>query len=238
MKVLAACAVALVLVGCSKDAQPQIDDAKLVAQAIGVPADVQTSTGHASYLLSDPGTDKGEFTFRLKIDCVECAKWEPGEFVVIKKDGSQVKPSGETVGLTAKMGPAESRSGSVRFAAKQSDVERIVLLRGDPPKPIVKWKTITDAPKAPAADKVSFGTPCETPDQKAQTFAGAVAYCSRVDYTDSYRWSDKQGVIPNDAPVVEAPPPPAPPPPPTVDTTTVQTTVLPSFVIVLPPFFR
>ena len=66
--------------------------------------------------------------------------------------------------------------------------------------------TVTDTV---TATPVVIGSRCGSPGATATTSDGTTAYCSQLQYTDRYLWSNSQGVIPN--PVVTSSPVAAPP---------------------------
>lgn len=66
--------------------------------------------------------------------------------------------------------------------------------------------TVTDTV---TATPVVIGSRCGSPGATATTAEGTTAYCSQLQYTDRYLWSNSQGVIPN--PVLTSSPVAAPP---------------------------
>ena len=223
---------------------PKFDDSRLPAHVAGEQIDVETINSRATYQLSFPHVKDGVYTVNLAIDCVECTKWMPGQLALVMDDGSKINPADSSIDMVKYLTPLENRRGHVSFNVDNPGaIDRVVLMRGEPLAPVAKWKIDQNKPvptldsKAPV-EVVALGDQCSKPEDTAETADGRDAYCSRLDYTNTYLWAAARGTIPNEpvitkAPVVAAPttkptPPPAvrPAPPP------------PIFVLPPPPWLR
>jgi hypothetical protein len=218
--------------GCSKPQASPNDDSKLAKHVVGEPVDVQTINSRATYLLLFPHLKDGVYTVKLEINCVECTRWMPGRLVLVKKDGTRLRPTSSTIDFSRHLVPFEIRRGEVTFDIKDPhDIDRIVLMRGEPLVATAKWTVDSDGPIPTVEPKepvqiVAYGDSCKKAETAAaETADGDEAYCSRLDYTDTYLWSPSRGVIPNEpvevvqkeaAPAAKPKPEPkkAPPPPP------------------------
>lgn len=225
-------AVVALSAGCSAQTHASpTDDSRLEQHVVGETVDVETINSRATYVLLFPHLKDGVYTVKLQINCIECTRWMPGHLVLVKKDGSRLKPASSTIDFVRYLAPFEVRRGEVTFNIKDPhDIDRIVLMRGEPLVAAVKWmvdpnSTIpTLEPKQPV-EIVAFGDECKkSATSTAETADGQEAYCSRLDYTDTYLWASARGVIANEPVVVETQaaraakpkpePKPAPPPPP------------------------
>jgi serine/threonine protein kinase, bacterial len=63
--------------------------------------------------------------------------------------------------------------------------------------PTATTTTAAPPPLAPVLPLATLGEYCTPPDAEGMTSGGDLSYCSRVQYTDAYKWAPTPGVIPN-----------------------------------------